>query len=546
MAKDTDETRLGLAGQREEGVIDGDAEQKARWHYAASEAGPEPQPAAGTERESRHVAPQKARAAAKRGILWYLVRGLSIYFVFNIVYYILWIITLLAGWDDMFDILVEIGRAYVSVIRVASRCVNAVDSAVSALIELWTMFPSFPRVALAFVPVIAGVCCGVYTIVKDKGQAWREVSAVLTAAGFALLTWQISRIYNISGTPHGFLMLVMAVSLPLVYIFRSYSLTALYCAFHLRFIYYIVFDRAGWVDGGFLHFLGIAPFIIYYIFFRKPADKRTVGMRYICLMPLIYLLVYLGLGSALALNLFAATGLLYTAGLYYDETDTRSGMSPRMDSEMSLWPASLWKWILIIFMPWAWIIWLAKRRSPWTGAGGLSIAVLLAIVIIWPGFLPAGSMYPPGLVPAGHRLSVLWLVLFAAQVFIAARLPTPLKIAIIIAILTQIFCYLFGVKPENAAWAAGAALLLAGAAALAEGLKGNNRLKANIGLFQMMAVSIAVDFTGQTGGAGSLNSSVSAVIFVAFIVINIKMSRNFRGEDTSVPEKVEEYGDVWK
>lgn len=553
MAKNEDKAQRELlqselAALQEKGVIDGDAEQKVCWHYAAPEGEITPEPASGTEPEPENTtaAPQKAPAAAKRGILWYVFRAVGMTLIFTVGLVVISILALFAfaftGSDEIFSIFWGAGQLFLFIFAAIGLGINAVKSAFNALIEFFLVMPSaFWGVARVFIPVIGGVCCGVYTIVKDKGQAWREASAVLTAAGFALLTWQFSRTYGISGASHGFLTLVLAVSLPLVYIFRSYSLAALYCVFHLRFIDYVVFDGAGWVDGGFLHFLGIAPFIAYYLFFHKPADAGTVVMRHISLIPLIYLLVYFGRDSALAINLFAVAGLLYTVGLYHYETDTGDRIKPPEDNG-----AGVLRFFLVILAPWFWIFRLARGRSPWMVFGFLSMSGLLATVIIWPDFLRLRSIYRPDAVSVGFRQLGMCLILFAAQVFITSRRPTPLKAAVSFVTLAMLMCCLFRIQPESAVWAAGAALLLVGAAALAEGLKRNNLTKANIGMLHMMTVPIAADFTNLSGDAYLLNSIILLVITVALIVMNLKMGRKSRGGDAGVPEEAGEYGDAGK
>lgn len=249
MAENTDKTRqelmlAELAAMRGKGVIDADAEERIRRHYAAAEPSPEPQPVVWTEPDIRHVAPQKAPAPAKRGILSYFVKALGMYLAFSV--------------SASFPI-----------------AVNLVYG------DVWDTLSTSQRVLFAFMPVIAGALCGVYTIVREKGRVWREASAVLTAFGFAMLAWWSPEIYHAKGSP-GSSEFVMFVSLPLIYIFRSHLLAALYCAFFLLGcllsglgvpLLRMVFNDS---ESGFACFMGVVPFIAYHRFFRKPAGKETV------------------------------------------------------------------------------------------------------------------------------------------------------------------------------------------------------------------------------------------------------------------------------
>lgn len=470
MAKSIDKERLEwlqaeLAELRGQGVIDGDAERRIRGYYAASEAGPQPAAAA---REERRDQAGKARAAVKSGRQQYFLA-----------------------------VLVGLGSLMVG-------C-----GVILLFAHNWDMFSKFQRVAVAFVPIIAAACCGAYTLVKNKDQRWREASAFFTAVGFAVLTALISQIYHTGGTLREFLLLVMAVSLPLVYIFRAYLLAVVYCA-----LLFALVDSylAGWAEGGFFHFAGIAPFVAYYLFFHKPAGLRTVWMRYICLMPLAYLLIFFGVNDALRLHLFAAAGLLYTAGLYYNETGVRG-------------------W-----------------RNPWAACGWLFLTVLLVITTVSPYFLKLRYLYGLKDVQLRYYLSGLWLALFAAQVFAASRRFTPLKAAIALVTLMPLFCYMLMIKPELAPWAvdwaASASLLLVGTAALAEGMRERGLLKLNAGMLQI-ALLAAIKFA-DSGLDILMRAVIFIVIGIAFIAANVYMSRKFRDEKASMPAEGEVRGDVEK
>lgn len=470
MAKNIDREKLEwlraeLAELRGQGVIDSGAEQRIRGYYAACDA--EPAPAAITARDGRPGPAEQTRAAAKSGRQQYFLA-----------------------------VLVALGSLMVG-------C-----GVILLFAHNWDMLSKFQRVAVAFIPVTAAACCGVYTIAKEKDQRWREASAFFTAVGFAVLTALISQIYHTDGTPQEFLLLVMAVSLPLVYFFRGYLLAAAYCALLLCFI---SFYRSGWVRDGLLHFAGIAPFIAYYLFFHKPAGMRTVWMRYICLMPLVYLLFIFGrynMWGAMKLNLFAAAGLLYTAGLYYSESGVRG-------------------W-----------------RNPWTACGWLFLTILLAISSVEPLFLSPRGFGPLKAADVIHTLSAFWFALFAAQVFVTARKPTMLKAVVTLVTLTPLFCHMLDIRSGYPLWVGSAVLLLAGAAALAEGVKERGLMKVNAGMLQITLFAL-IKFSDPRMGILP-RAIIFIVIGVAFIAANVYLSRKFRGEKAGVPVEGEARGDAEK
>lgn len=368
----------------------------------------------------------------------------------------------------------------------------------------WDMLPKLQRVAVAFAPVVIGVCCGVYTIVKEKDSRWREASAFFTAVGFAVLTALISLIYHTGGTLLEFIKLILAVSLPLVYFFRSHMLAAVYCSFLFMFLAY---GRMGWQAASLYYVAGIAPFILYYLFVHKPEDMRTVWMRYICLIPLAYLLTNFSIYANMAQTLFATAGLLYTAGLYYGET--KQG-------------------------PW---------RNPWLSCGWLSFTVLLCVVSTSSYFLTRSCYgtyrWDDVLTDTGvqqykllkeYLLSGLWLPIFAAQVYAAVRKATPLKITVALVTLLPLAVFMFPIPRETTIWVSSAGFLLVGVAALLEGVKERGLMKVNAGMLQIALLAM-IKFA-DTRMSILTRAMGFIIIGAAFIVINVYISRKFKREKT--------------
>lgn len=356
----------------------------------------------------------------------------------------------------------------------------------------WDMLSVFQRVVAAFIPVVAGVLCGVYTIMKKKDARWREASAFFTAVGFAVLTALISQIYNTGGTLLDFLRLVMAVSLPLVYIFSSQMLTVLYCAGILGFLRY---GLDGYPQADLFYVAGIAPFILYYLFFHKPEGTQAAQMRYICLMPLLFLLIHSSNGGAIQENFFAAAGLLYTAGLYYSET------------KRGVW------------------------RNPWLICGWVLLTVLLTVASSSPYFLSDR-----------YYLSGLWCVILAAQMFVIARKPTPLKAAVMLAALLPVAVALPPASRDVSVWLASACFLMVGASALWEGARGRGLIKINAGMVQI-AILVAIRFADPDMSILT-RSAILIVIGLAFIAINVYLSRKFKNEKAAVSVGREAKDDV--
>lgn len=91
----------------------------------------------------------------------------------------------------------------------------------------WEQLPRAVRTAVAFVPLAFASATGFYTIWYKKDARWREASALLTSAAFAALFALLSQIYGLRSSPGAYMELLLALSIPLVYIFSSSALAGL-------------------------------------------------------------------------------------------------------------------------------------------------------------------------------------------------------------------------------------------------------------------------------------------------------------------------------
>jgi len=92
----------------------------------------------------------------------------------------------------------------------------------------WDFFPKTVRIGISFLPLLAGAALTLYTLTAHAGKAWREMSAVITFAGICVVNALLSQIYQINGSLHDYMILVLSLSLPLVYIMDSSALCLLY------------------------------------------------------------------------------------------------------------------------------------------------------------------------------------------------------------------------------------------------------------------------------------------------------------------------------
>ena len=92
----------------------------------------------------------------------------------------------------------------------------------------WDDFTNPMRLAIGAVPLAVGFALSMITVFGDRRGIWREASAIVSAGGIATFCAVVSQVYHMAGELSGFMTLVLALSLPFVYIFNSTGLAVCY------------------------------------------------------------------------------------------------------------------------------------------------------------------------------------------------------------------------------------------------------------------------------------------------------------------------------
>ena len=182
----------------------------------------------------------------------------------------------------------------------------------------WDMLSQAEQTEISFLPLALGAGISIFTLIRGKSQLWREASAILTAVGGAVAVALLSQIYQLNGSLSDYMTLVLLTSLPLIFIFDSAGLAALYAfgMFPLIDIYFT--PPPEWLH--LLILLGIAVWLILHL--RKQSACRVYA-RYLSLAVLLYTAIqYSGRGCA-PLMLFTIAGLFLLLGCkLQDEEET--------------------------------------------------------------------------------------------------------------------------------------------------------------------------------------------------------------------------------
>ncbi len=92
----------------------------------------------------------------------------------------------------------------------------------------WDDLPPEMRLGFAFAPMVIFCAFGFWVLLKDKGAAFRECAAILSASSFASALAIVSQLYHSTGSTGEFLTAVMIPAAALIYLFRSNALMLIY------------------------------------------------------------------------------------------------------------------------------------------------------------------------------------------------------------------------------------------------------------------------------------------------------------------------------
>ncbi|MDD4816484.1 MAG: DUF2157 domain-containing protein [Victivallaceae bacterium] len=171
-----------------------------------------------------------------------------------------------------------IGKLSVMLAVLAALLVGA--GAIMLLAHNWSDLPFAVRLVIAFVPLTAGVILGGFTLFAKRGAAMRESSCVLIIAGIAAALALVSQLYHINGELEDFIIAVMVMSIPFIYVFGS----AAGIAAAAGMMWPLAVERSDWVVAAL--FLALLPAIVYHL--HKYRANVETGVWRLAMVSLIF------------------------------------------------------------------------------------------------------------------------------------------------------------------------------------------------------------------------------------------------------------------
>lgn len=350
----------------------------------------------------------------------------------------------------------------------------------------WDELHRAVKVSLAFMPFICASLCGVYAITAGKDVRWLEASALFAAASIAVLIALISQIYHINGLLSDFLKLLLALSLPLIYIFRSNALAAVYSLG----LFGLVGGPSAENALNLAYLAGVLPFMGAKLF-CEGESRSAVWTRYSVLISMAAFVPMLGPG-AWRMSLVSVAVLLFTAGLAYREAGVTADRNP--------WLAAGW----LLFTA----VWLASANSKWFLDFSRKTALEFSIE---------------------SAVNHLWIIPLAAAVVLTFKKRSAIKLASLLLPALMLAAYSDIFQNFPFLLAANALFAIFGALSLAVGIKKRDLAAVNGGIIQLIMLFMTLFFDENFGILKRALCFIAAG--AALIALNIYLSRKFKDDD---------------
>ena len=177
--------------------------------------------------------------------------------------------------------------------------------AIMLLAHNWAAIPFTLRLIFSLVPLAAGLVLGGVTLFKAKGAAMRESSCVLIMTGIAAALALVSQLYHLNGELEDFLLAVLTLSVPFIYIFGS----AAGIVAAAGMLWPLLDDSTDWSVAVF--FIVLLPAVIYHL--RKYPAAAGTGVWRLATVSMMFTIAVLAsvrlnfpLSPAMLAGVFAA------------------------------------------------------------------------------------------------------------------------------------------------------------------------------------------------------------------------------------------------
>lgn len=353
----------------------------------------------------------------------------------------------------------------------------------------WDMLPNFWKIAISFTPFVLSGGFGILTLGKRLGQTAENASAMLISASIAGLIALISQIYHINGSMFEYLTLVLGLSLPLIYVFRSVILGTLFPLFLLFYSATLSRGDSAWIP--FVYTLLWLPFAVRQ--FWKPDSAAAAAMRYALPFGAAAMLVQYGISTTAISDLLIELLCIGAAGFL------NAGLTLRDEKK-------------------------GKFGNPWLISG---YGIIVVLLLIWS--CSSGKVFQmPEIAKAENFSLAVWGIFTAGALFSLLFRFSFEKLYIGLFALLPAGVNIFsqgGLDLTSSIYLGGFGILLIG-----YGFPRGDLLRLNLGLAALIALIICRIFNENYSIL--TRSVVFLSLGVIFLLANVILGRYFRKHGT--------------
>ena len=175
----------------------------------------------------------------------------------------------------------------------------------------WDQLSQLTKTILAFMPLILGQLLMVFVLLrKNKNQTWRESSGVFQLLTIGATISLVSQVYYIPGRLDQFMLMWMALSLPVIYLMRSSVASLLYL---IGIMFYAIFtDSEIYLPYGFFYFLVLfLAGLPYYLHLIRTKSGSILTTIHHWVIPFVLLIGSISIGDQNDLLMFLVFISLY-------------------------------------------------------------------------------------------------------------------------------------------------------------------------------------------------------------------------------------------
>jgi len=189
----------------------------------------------------------------------------------------------------------------------------------------WDVFSKTVKTLLAFIPLVIGQILVGFSILKKKGQTWKEASGTFLFFAVGASIAMVSQIYNIPGNFASYMLTWIVLCAPLIYILKSHAVALLHIVYATIYACNYGYSFGSISKTPWLYLLLIAMFLPYYINLLRSRPKANITSIVNWLLPLSLVITLGAFITKFDELIFLFYIILF--GLFYN-----TGKLPRFDN----------------------------------------------------------------------------------------------------------------------------------------------------------------------------------------------------------------------